>query len=138
MMKTTTTLRTVALAAGAVAAAGALWVASPARAHGDMMKGMGGMNMEHCMSMMGMGGDMQQHSMSPAGTGKIESIDLAGGTVTIAHGAMPAMNMPAMTMPFKVQDKEMLEPFSPGEAVRFELSKVDGEQVVTRLSRAGK
>lgn len=134
-MKTTKCPRTVMLAIGAAAAAGALWIASPAVARGDAMKGM---SMEHCMGMMGMGESMQQHSMSHPVTGTIESIDLAAATVTIAHAAMPAMNMPAMTMPFKVQDKEMLEPFSPGEAVRFELSKIDGEQVVTRLSRAGK
>jgi Cu/Ag efflux protein CusF len=133
-MKIVTRLRLATFAVASAAAAGALWAASPAMAHGDMMKGME----EHCMSMMGMGKGMGQHSMSQLVGGTIESIDITGGTVTIAHAAMPAMDMPAMTMPFKVQDKEMLEPFSAGDAVRFELSKIGGEQVVTRLARASR
>ena len=55
------------------------------------------------------------------GSGKITQLDAAGGKITIAHGPIPAVGWPAMTMGFKV-DPKLLEGLIVGDQVDFTLS----------------
>ena len=56
-------------------------------------------------------------------TGVVEEIDPTGGTVTLSHGPIPAMNWPAMTMGFKLRDPKAAAALKPGANVRFELKR---------------
>ena len=59
---------------------------------------------------------------SVEGTGVVKKIDAKSGSVTIAHDPIKALNWPAMTMPFKVADKAVLDQMKVGAKVRFLLS----------------
>jgi protein SCO1/2 len=47
-------------------------------------------------------------------SGKVLSIDLAAGSFTVAHDAIPGF-MPAMTMPYKVKNPAVLKTLVPGD-----------------------
>jgi Cu(I)/Ag(I) efflux system membrane fusion protein len=70
--------------------------------------------------------------------GTVSAVDASGGTVEIAHGAIPSLQWPAMTMTFKARDKAVLRNIRPGQAVEFELAPgAPGEFVVERIVPAG-
>lgn len=67
--------------------------------------------------------------------GKIEDIDPKAGTVSIAHGEVPPLKWPAMTMEFKVTTPALLANVKRGADVQFEfVERAPGEYVITRLS----
>jgi len=68
--------------------------------------------------------------------GEVRKIDRAAGKVTIKHGPMPKLDMPAMTMAYRVKDKAMLDKLKPGDKIRFEAEGVGGTFTVTRLEKA--
>jgi Cu(I)/Ag(I) efflux system membrane fusion protein len=52
-------------------------------------------------------------------TGRIRSLDTAAGKVTIAHGPVPTMNWPPMTMTFAVRKPALLRGLTKGDRVEF-------------------
>ena len=65
--------------------------------------------------------------------GRIERID-ASGEVTLAHGPVPTLDWPAMTMGFVMQDKASLGKFKAGQSVRFEFKQgADGGYVIVHM-----
>ncbi|ENO83461.1 copper-binding protein [Thauera linaloolentis] len=67
--------------------------------------------------------------------GTVRKVDAAGGRITIAHGPLPRLDMPPMTMAFGVTDAGMLDAVQAGDRVRFIADKVDGKLVVVELER---
>ena len=65
--------------------------------------------------------------------GEIRKIDKEARKLTIRHGPLPGLDMPAMTMVFQVKDPGMLEQVKVGDRIRFEADKVGGAYVVTRI-----
>ena len=86
-------------------------------------------------------GDHAGHNMAshaPAGKvalvdGTVKKIDQAGGKVTLAHGPLTNLDMPAMTMAFKVKDAAWLQQMQPGQKIRFMADNVDGAMMVTHI-----
>lgn len=72
-------------------------------------------------------------SMAKMSEGKIKKVDKAAGKITIAHGPLENLNMPAMTMPFTVKDKAILSQVKAGDKIRFVADDVDGALTVTSL-----
>ncbi len=68
--------------------------------------------------------------------GQILGIDKDQGTVTIRHGDIKGF-MPAMTMPFKVKDKAMLERLSRGDLVKGTLVVSDTDAYLGDLQVTG-
>ena len=64
--------------------------------------------------------------------GEVRKVDKAAGRVTIAHGPLPNLNMPAMTMVFKVSNAAWLEQLKPGDRIRFAAEDVKGALTVVR------
>lgn len=56
---------------------------------------------------------------SASATGTVESVDVVNGKITIAHGPVPALNWPAMTMAFAATP-EQLQTVKAGQQVEFE------------------
>lgn len=89
------------------------------------------------------GGDHGSHSghamsKSVAGSntpvaGEVKKVDKDAGKITIRHGELKDLGMPAMTMVFQVKDRAMLERVNPGDQVNFVADKVDGKLTVTQL-----
>jgi Cu/Ag efflux protein CusF len=68
--------------------------------------------------------------------GQVTKVDKAGGRVTIKHGEIKNLDMPPMTMSFRVGDPKMLDGVAVGDRVRFVAERVDGQYTVTALSKA--
>lgn len=67
--------------------------------------------------------------------GEVRRIDKAGGTVTLKHGPLVNVDMPAMTMSFTVKDRAALDKVKVGDKVRFRVEKEGTDYVVTRLEK---
>lgn len=85
-------------------------------------------------------GSVQQQpaQRSVRGEGQVQSMDPQRGRVTISHGAIPAMNWPAMTMTFSVRNPAMLRGLRRGDRVAFVL-KIEpegGNFIVEQIARA--
>jgi membrane fusion protein, copper/silver efflux system len=70
-----------------------------------------------------------------AAEGRVEAVDRASGSASIAHGPVPSLNWPGMSMEFKVKDAKLLESLKPGATVRFEFGEqAPGEWTIVRVS----
>lgn len=66
--------------------------------------------------------------------GEVTKIDKAQGKLTLKHGPIPNLDMPAMSMVFRVQDPQWLDQLKVGDRIRFDADKVNGQYTVTRMS----
>ena len=65
--------------------------------------------------------------------GEVRKVDKANQKVTLKHGEIKNLDMPGMTMVFRVKEPAMLDTLAPGDKVRFQAGKVDGGFVVTAI-----
>ncbi len=70
---------------------------------------------------------------APMSEGEVRRINKEGGKVTIKHGPLDNLDMPGMTMIFRVQDPAMLDQMKEGDKIKFVADKVDGVFVVKEL-----
>ncbi|MBI0537440.1 hypothetical protein D9599_17915 [Roseomonas sp. KE2513] len=73
-------------------------------------------------------------------TGTVQKVDTAGRTLGLAHGPIPAIGWPAMTMEFPVATGVDLSGLAPGRQVEFTLAPrpgAGGGYVVTRVAPKG-
>lgn len=69
------------------------------------------------------------------GQGTVNSVNTKAGTVKLAHGAIPSLNWPAMTMDFAVADKQALTKLKPGQKVEFKIvEKTKGQFVISEIA----
>lgn len=78
--------------------------------------------------------DEKHHKDASAMTGgEIRKVDKEAKKITIKHGPMPKLDMPAMTMVFQVKDPALLDKVKPGDKVNFEAEKLGGAFTVTKI-----
>ena len=80
------------------------------------------------------GMEMSAAAKTGSGSGKITELDKAGGKIAIAHGPIPALNWPAMTMGFNA-DPKILDGIAVGDQVDFDLTLKGNEAMVTALMK---
>lgn len=68
--------------------------------------------------------------------GEVRKIDKEQGKLTLRHGPLKNLEMPPMTMVFKVADPKMLDAVKEGDKVRFSADRVNGAITVTAIERA--
>ena len=73
---------------------------------------------------------------SPLSEGTVKKIDKAAGKVTIAHGPLANLNMPAMTMVFRVKDAIWLNQMQPESKIRFLADSINGSLTIIRFEPA--
>ena len=79
------------------------------------------------------GGTAVAQTTHPA-TGVVKKIDVAKGTVTLAHEPIKSLKWPAMTMDFCVRDKASLATLKPEQKIEFELiEEKKGSYVINRI-----
>lgn len=66
-------------------------------------------------------------------SGEVKKIDKDAGKITIRHGALVNLGMPAMTMVFHVKDPAMLDKVKAGDKIKFIAEKEGGALTVTKL-----
>lgn len=65
--------------------------------------------------------------------GEVRKIDKPQGKITLRHGEIKSIDMPPMTMVFKVKDASLLDRVKQGDKVGFTAEKIDGEYTVTGI-----
>ncbi len=73
---------------------------------------------------------------TPMADGEIRKVDKEQGKVTLKHGPIASIDMPPMTMVFKVADLKMLDTLKQGDKVKFAADKVNGTLTVTAIEVA--
>jgi len=73
---------------------------------------------------------------APQSDGEVRKLDKEQGKLTLRHGPIANLDMPAMTMVFRVADAKVLDTLKVGDKVRFSAEKVDGAYVVTAIQPA--
>ena len=68
--------------------------------------------------------------------GEIRKVDKDAKKITIKHGPIQNLDMPPMTMVFRVTDSAMLDSVKAGDKVNFSAEKVGGLFTVTRIEPA--
>lgn len=66
--------------------------------------------------------------------GEIKKIDKDAGKITLKHGPLTNLDMPAMTMVFKVQSPDLLNTVKVGDAVKFRAVNIKGALTVTQIT----
>jgi Cu(I)/Ag(I) efflux system periplasmic protein CusF len=122
------TLMTILAAPLALAACGS---GDDTEAMGDTAMAGGQMPMDGAdMPMMETDGAM--HSASAEGT--VTAIDADAGTITIDHGAVPAIKWPAMTMAFEA-DEQLRNDVVVGDKVSFEFATGKSGNSITSITK---
>jgi Cu/Ag efflux protein CusF len=67
---------------------------------------------------------------------EVRKVDKESKKLTLKHGPLKNLDMPAMTMVFQVKEEAMLNNVQAGDKVRFQAEKIDGKFTVTRLEAA--
>ena len=68
--------------------------------------------------------------------GEVRKVDKDAQKITVRHGPLANLDMPAMTMVFQVKEAAMLDKVKAGDKVRFRAEKVGGGFVITQIDRA--
>ncbi|MBA3591220.1 copper-binding protein [Methylibium sp.] len=68
--------------------------------------------------------------------GEIRKVDKGNSKLTIKHGELKNLDMPAMTMVFQVKDPALLDKVKAGDKVRFKAEKAGTAFVVTEVEAA--
>ena len=69
----------------------------------------------------------------PMSAGTVTKVDSQWNKVTIDHGPLENLDMPAMKMVFVVADPAMLDGLSEGSQVKFLADRVNGKLTVTKI-----
>ncbi|MGM9488040.1 copper-binding protein [Ideonella sp. YS5] len=73
---------------------------------------------------------------TPDVDGEVRKIDKQQGKLTLRHGPIQNLDMPGMTMVFKVADPTMLDSLKVGDKVKFAAENRNGALTVTAIKPA--
>ena len=65
--------------------------------------------------------------------GVVKKVDKSAAKVTLSHGPLTNLGMPAMTMAFKVKDASWLVKVKAGQRIRFASDTLNGAMTIVRL-----
>ncbi len=69
----------------------------------------------------------------PEADGEVRKIDLSANKITIKHGVIKNLDMPPMTMVFRVKDPALLTKAKVGDKVLFTVEDANGAMTVLTL-----
>ena len=75
-------------------------------------------------------------AQAPMASGEVTKIDRANARVTLKHGEIRHLDMPPMTMAYRVASPQLLDKVAVGDRVRFVAERVAGQYTVTALDKA--
>ncbi len=67
---------------------------------------------------------------------EVRKVDKDTRKITLKHGPIKNLDMPAMTMVFQVRDPALLDKVAAGDRVRFTAEQLQGAYVVTAVEKA--
>ena len=72
----------------------------------------------------------------PMSDGEVKKVDKETGKITIKHGPIINLDMPGMTMVFKVKEETTLEQVKVGDKIKFTTEISNGALTVTKIEAA--
>jgi Cu/Ag efflux protein CusF len=75
-------------------------------------------------------------AQQPTAMGEVTKIDKAAGRVSIKHGEIKHLDMPPMTMAYRVKDPRLLDGLAVGNRISFTAERVNGQYTVTGITKA--
>lgn len=75
-------------------------------------------------------GDMQMAD------GLVKKVNKSSGKVTLSHGPLTNLGMPAMTMVFRMKEAAWIDQLKEGDRIRFMADRVNGAYTVVHFDRA--
>lgn len=75
-------------------------------------------------------------AQTPTAGGEVVKLDKPAGRITLKHAGIQQIDMPPMTMAFRVREGRLLDDVAVGDRVRFVVEKIDGQYTVVALSKA--
>lgn len=69
-----------------------------------------------------------------SGSGEIRRIDPQAGKITIKHGPISELELPAITLVYQI-DVALLTGLQPGDKIKFKARRVNGQYVVVEVSK---
>lgn len=64
---------------------------------------------------------------------QVKKVDKSAGKVTLAHGPLTNLDMPAMTMVFRLKDAAWIDQMKAGDKIRFQADNVNGALTVVQF-----
>ncbi|MYN14006.1 hypothetical protein GSY71_12745 [Pusillimonas sp. TS35] len=77
---------------------------------------------------------VQAVAQQATASGEVRRIDAAAGKVTIKHGAISDLDLPAMTLVYRC-DPALLAYINPGDKVTFTAKRENNQYVITAISK---
>ena len=65
--------------------------------------------------------------------GEVKKVDKDAGKLTIKHGELKNLSMPAMTMVFRAKKPAIVDQVKPGDKVNFVAERIGGQFTVTKI-----
>jgi Cu/Ag efflux protein CusF len=65
--------------------------------------------------------------------GEVRKVDKEAGKLTLRHGPISNLEMPEMTMVFRLVDPKLLDGLLPKQKVRFTAERLEGQLTVTSI-----
>lgn len=72
---------------------------------------------------------------TPPTDGEVARVDKQGARLTLRHGEIRHLDLPTMTMAFRVRDPRWLDTLAAGDRVRFVAERVGGHYTITALAK---
>ena len=73
---------------------------------------------------------------APMSEGTVRKLDVPNAKITLRHGPIANLDMPPMTMVFRVQPPELMNGLKVGDAVKFHVESINGTYTVTAIQPA--
>ena len=78
----------------------------------------------------------QSHPGALVAEGEVRKVDMDAKKITLKHGPIANLGMPAMSMVFRVKDAAFLEKVKAGDKVKFSADKIGGALTITGIQLA--
>ena len=75
----------------------------------------------------------QTATVADMADGEVRKVDKDAKKVTIKHGEIKSLDMPAMTMVFRLNDAAMLDTLKVGDKIRFKAEREKGTFVISEV-----
>ena len=72
---------------------------------------------------------------APMTEAEVRKVDKEQGKITLRHGEIKNLDMPPMTMVFRVKEAKQLDQIKEGDQVRFTADKIGGQYTVTGIEK---
>ena len=79
------------------------------------------------------GSHESHHAAAQLSEGEVRKVDKDAKKITIKHGPLANLDMPAMTMVFQVKDPALLNLVRTGDKVKFQAENIGGAFIVTQI-----